>query len=142
MVIECKFQILDLQNKIDGFYGMRNKEKQYCELVNSQISKRLHEILKYGIPNVSFEEWNALRFLFDETIPTFCTSLINKVPSIRDEELRLCMLIRLGFRPKEMSVLLGVPMQNITNMRARLMQKYIGRANASAKDFDKILQEL
>ena len=50
-------------------------------------------------------------------------------------------LIRLRFIPSELSVLLGISPQNVTNMRQRLLQKLF-HAQGGAKDFDERIRSL
>jgi putative tetratricopeptide repeat-containing domain protein len=60
---------------------------------------------------------------------------------LNEKERLVCLLIRLRFIPSELSVLLGISPQNVTNMRQRLLQKLF-HAQGGAKDFDERIRSL
>jgi len=60
---------------------------------------------------------------------------------LNEKERLVCPLIRLRFIPSELSVLLGISPQNVTNMRQRLLQKLF-HAQGGAKDFDERIRSL
>lgn len=39
----------------------------------------------------------------------------------------MCLLVKMCFLPVEMAVLLVTSKQNVSNMRSRLVQKYLGK---------------
>jgi putative tetratricopeptide repeat-containing domain protein len=51
------------------------------------------------------------------------------------------MLIRLRFIPSELSALLGISPQSVTNMRQRLLQKLF-HEKGGAKDFDEKIRAI
>ena len=57
------------------------------------------------------------------------------------KERHICMLIRLRFIPSELSALLGISPQSVTNMRQRLLQKLF-HEKGGAKDFDEKIRAI
>ena len=72
------------------------------------------------------EEWQALRSMVNSEVPGFYSTL-NNGHVLRPDEYNLCMLLRLHFKPLEISNLTGISQKNVSAMRRRLLQKVLGR---------------
>jgi hypothetical protein len=70
-------------------------------------------------------------------IPGFYAKL-NSRSILRTEEYGLCMLVRLHFKPSEMSNMTGISLKNVSAMRRRMTQKILGQ-DGSPKDLDEFL---
>lgn len=68
-------------------------------------------------------------------------SLLASHADLSERERQVLMLVRLRFLPGEMSALLGITPQAITNMRMRLMAKMFGE-KGGAKAFDERIHKL
>lgn len=53
-------------------------------------------------------------------------------------EYLVCLLVKVGFLPTEISVLTGLSQSNVSNIRKRLFEKMTGD-KGSAKDFDQYI---
>ena len=129
-------QRLKQYKKISEIPSVDEMEK---EIRNSSVvqkmlligSNKLREI-------VTNTEWKEVEELFDCYLPRFYSVFHSPHYMTNDEDYHLCMLIRLGFKPKEISNLTGHSSQMITNIRSRLMQR-VFNIDGGAKEFDKIL---
>ena len=99
---------------------------------------------KLSKPNdnpVTNEEWEKVFDTINRLLPRFF-EVVNERKSLSYIEYNICVLIRLGFQPKEVVVLLGLPLTyNITMMRKRLLSKVFDMTG-SAKDLDRYIREI
>ena len=68
-------------------------------------------------------------------IPVFIQTLGNTSYELQRHETYLCILIKAGFRPSEIAILMNMTPQNISNLRARLNKKMF-QTEKGAKDFN------
>ncbi|UKK51092.1 hypothetical protein L6472_00405 [Prevotella sp. E13-17] len=88
------------------------------------------------------DEWMALHDMINSEIPSFFATIYGDEKNISEEEYRLCLLIRLGFKPKEMLTLMDYPpSKNVSVVRKRLMWKIFSESG-TAKEFDKRIREI
>jgi len=88
------------------------------------------------------DEWMALHDMINSEIPSFFATIYGDEKNISEEEYRLCLLIRLGFKPKEMLTLMDYPpSRNVSVVRKRLMRKIFSESG-TAKEFDKRIREI
>ena len=66
--------------------------------------------------------------------------LKEKTASLSEDEYMVCLLVRFNFIPSEISILLNLSSQTVTNIRTRLLKKLFGKMGG-AKDFDQALIE-
>ena len=100
----------------------------------TEISQKFSHLLK-SLNEPSKQDWDALEAMFNDKLPFFSQFIYSKFPKLSNEDLHLCMLIRLGYRPLEISVLMGISQGNITNKRRRLLNKIYNR-DGKPGDFD------
>jgi len=60
---------------------------------------------------------------------------------LSDSEYHVCLLVRAGFSPADIGILMQQSPSNISNIRKRLYQKMTGK-DGSPKDFDKYIKSL
>lgn len=66
----------------------------------------------------------------------------SKIENIVNEyEYQVCMLIRTGFTPSDICILMNTSKSSIANVRKKLYKKLTGR-NGSSKDFDAYINSL
>ncbi|TGX80600.1 hypothetical protein E5358_12580 [Palleniella muris] len=75
-------------------------------------------------------EWSALIDVVGNHLPDFLVSLEATSVHLTDDELRVCVLTRIGFVPSEIAVLMDMTKQNVTNLRSRLNKKIFNEAGA------------
>ena len=123
------------------------QEKQYLEkqfdcqpkqplFADEPIVRLLDENLRKAPNSMTSDEYHRLKELFTGFEPL---SRWEKMMS--SNEYHVCLLIKVGFSPKDISILMGLSLSNISNIRKRLFEKMTGR-KGSAKDFDKFIMSL
>ena len=85
---------------------------------------------------MSGEERKMLISLFDSY------EEISRLKAVLSEsEYELCLLVKLGFAPSQISLLTGRSRSDITNIRKRLYNRITGK-DGSSRDFDKFIKSL
>ena len=134
--INRKIQEIELlQNTIKQLEeGNGSPDDRLDEFEESDIVKRLKQ--KAGKKEyASASELAGLRAAAVKHLPSFIQTLGNTGYELQSHETDLCVLIKVGFRPSEIAILMNMTPQNITNLRARLNKKMF-HADKGAKDFD------
>lgn len=129
--------------RIDQLY----QEKQKYEKVKTRmdninkysdkpIVKQLKHHAKHDLTPMTKEEISRLKKIFVGE-ERFC-----KIENIINEyEYLVCMLIRTGFTPSDICILMNSSKSSIANVRKKLYTKLTGR-NGSSKDFDMYINSL
>lgn len=129
--------------RIDQLY----QEKQKYEKVKTRmdninkysdkpIVKQLKHHAKHDFTPMTKEEISRLKKIFVGE-ERFC-----KIENIINEyEYQVCMLIRTGFTPSDICILMNSSKSSIANVRKKLYTKLTGR-NGSSKDFDVYINSL
>lgn len=134
-----------LQKQLEDYSGLINHYNPSSleeRLSSSNVILRFRNKLNYP-QKVELDEndWQELNDLINCEIPRFF-GLMNKEKPLSLMEYRLCILIRLGFQPKEQMILLSLPpTYNITVYRKRLYKKIFG-VDGSPKELDRIIHEI
>ena len=118
----------------------KNKAKKE-ELQATSIYHRIKQILKYPKKGMIRDDWKDLEQMIDENIPTFYQTLKRLYPKLNKSDYRMCMLIRLGFTPSEISILTNTPNSTISMKRSRLLFSMF-QNEGKPEDFDKRIQEI
>ena len=84
---------------------------------------------------------NELRKTANQLLPRFMYQLNHKEYELSCNEINLCILIKAGFRPSEIAILLNMTSQNISNLRNRLNKKLFN-TNKGARNFDEKITNL
>lgn len=94
-------------------------------LADTGIARRFRQMALNPTAKPTAEEWQELRSMVNSEIPGFYSTL-NNGHVLRPDEYNLCMLLRLHFKPLEISNLTGISQKNVSAMRRRLLQKVLG----------------
>ena len=87
----------------------------------------------------STEEWHQIEEMVFELFPQFQEFLNNYDGLMNDKERKACILIRAGFKPKNISNMLGVGPSYISNIRTEMLQRVFGKTGGP-KEFDRIIR--
>ena len=126
-------RLKDMEKKM----RLRNLLKQEAALLESDTVTAIRNLKDAP----SHEQWQNLKHHLNRAMPDFLPSLKMRYPSIREEELRICILLRLHIPLKQIAVLCNISLQNLNNTRRRLLLKVFG-VEGNAKDFDINIQNL
>lgn len=108
-------------------------------LLQYDIIKQLHKYAcRLTLP--SDEEWNEFEKAVKTFLPDFYTKLSSYADRLNEKEWRICMLTKLNFIPSEISSLLNLSKQRITNLRNDLNLKLFSKNGA--KTFDTHIHQL
>lgn len=114
------------------------ERKSYLKetLANAEIVKTLERHAKKDFKSMSVSEVNQLKALFADYEP-----LSRWEHKLSSNDYQVCLLVKLGFGPSELSILTGLSASNISNIRKRLLMKMTGK-DGSTKDFDRYIRSL
>lgn len=95
-------------------------------LANADIARHFRQISLNPTIRPTADDWRELRSMINSEVPGFYSTL-NNGHVLRPDEYDLCILIRLHFKPLEISNLTGISQKSVSAMRRRLLQKVLGR---------------
>lgn len=141
------------QRNIETELSMRinqlEKEKSLRELSDIEeqlqcnpIVIRFHHYAENPPAMPTNADWVELRKLIQKAYPNFTKTLQSSGHLLRNEEIQICILIRLNFQMKHISNLMGMRMSTIANIRKRLLYKLFNKKEGSALDFDKQIRAI
>lgn len=88
----------------------------------------------------SYDDWTQLFRVAEEYYPGF-VSKVKSCDAIGRAEYQVCVLVKLGFRTSDIAFLTNNSLNNVCNMRSRMMEKIFG-VKGGSKDFDTKIMEL
>ena len=111
--------IRDKNALIESFrYQLENNTK------NGNGQKTDDLVVKLEQSNILTEaDWLEFKRNFSKVFPGFTRTLESKFPNLTAAELRLMVLIKLGFSIPEMSSTLGILPESVRKTRSRVMKK-------------------
>lgn len=107
-------------------------------LADSGIARRFRQIADNPLAHPTPEEWQELRSMINSEVPGFYSTL-NNGHILRPDEYDLCILLRLHFKPLEISNLTSISQKNVSAIRRRLLQKVLGHDGKPAEFDDFII---
>ena len=122
---EYQKQLQDMRQSTDA--SCRLRKEQRTQIQNTDIYRLLEEKASsvQGKANVTAKEWQEL----ERVIRTFDADFLPKLEGLpyswKSSERLLCLLLRVGFTPSQIGVLLSRPVQTITTMRRRLAERLL-----------------
>ena len=87
------------------------------------------------------EEWDLLQRQISTYYPGFHDFMQEHVFLLSDKERKICLLLRIGFKPTNIANMIGVTSSYITELRTKMLQKLFG-LSGNSKSFDKMLREI
>ncbi len=87
------------------------------------------------------EEWNLLQSQISTYYPGFHDFMQEHDFHLSDKERKICLLLRIGFKPTNIANMIGVTFSYITELRTKMLQKLFG-LSGNSKSFDKMLREI
>lgn len=123
-------QKIELLNHILQQKTIENEQEKEAQeyLFNSDIYKLLQERANSarGKAYVTAEEWELLKNLITPAYPLFFERLFSLHATPNDNELHVCILLKLQFRPADIGRLLELKPETISSIRKRLYRKVTG----------------
>ncbi len=131
-----------LEKKIAEYQEDKSKPEEWnmqTDLLNSEAILHLHRLASRG-SEATTEDWKEISELLSLQDADFIKELASH-QEITQKEQNLCLLVRLRFIPSEISALLGISSQNVTNMRGRLLLKMYNK-KGGAREFDTTIRSI
>jgi hypothetical protein len=120
-----ELEIDQLRQQLSLYQGVQDKSEALNieqNLLSHQIVRKMHGLARHSIVP-SDAEWKALESLVSELLSDFYCHINAPEYKLSAAELKTCILIRLSFIPSEISVLLDITKQRMTNIRASINKK-------------------
>lgn len=115
----------------------RQQELKTTELQRSECYGKFHD--DKFLP--ALKDFVELQQVLDDTYDNFTSKLKELIPAIREEELWVCCMIKMGMTPVRMCKVLSCNPNYLSMMRKRLYKK-IFHQEGSATDFDAFIKDL
>ena len=134
-------EIEKLRQMLDAYKGHTHTGQWELEqsLLRHEIVKRMHQhAYKLAVP--SDAEWQDLQGVVEKSLPEFYAKLTAFAGQLTDKEWKVCLLVKLNFIPSELTVLLNLSKQRVTNIRTNLNKKLFGESGS--RTFDANLHKL
>ena len=134
-------EIEKLRQMLDAYQTNTHADQWELEqsILQHDIVKRMHQhAYKLVVP--SDAEWNDLQGVVEKSLPEFYAKLAATESQLTDQEWKVCLLVKLNFIPSELTVLLNLSKQRVTNIRTHLNQKLFGESGS--RTFDSNLHKL
>ncbi len=110
----------------------KNKVLQEVKTHLEEVSRKVPSELKQNLKKIDLllarnmktdKEWNLFKLYFEQVNGDFFKKLIDKNPSLNNNDLRHCALIKLNLNIKEVASLLNVSPHTVKSARYRLKRK-------------------
>ena len=144
LVKEKNEKIELLEDKITQYASLsKHFEPDTLEerLHSSSIYALFHSMLSDPTMTPSEQHWQELYDMINRELPRFFSILNSGKKPLSQDEYRLCILIRLGFRSKDCFVLMNIKPNRIANLRKSLLGKVFNQ-EGSSDDFDKKIMSI
>lgn len=129
-------QINQLYQEKQKYEKVKTRVDNINKYSDKPIVKQLKHHAKHDLTPMTKEEISRLKELFAGE------EGFSKIDNIVNEyEYQVCMLIRTGFTPSDICILMNSSKSSIANVRKKLYTKLTGR-NGSSKDFDVYINSL
>ena len=110
-------------------------------LQNSEICRIFRYVAAHPQNKVLTAQWIQLQDLINQEIPSFYGIIHDKNRNMKKVDYRICILVRLHFSPKEISVITGESLSYISTKRGRLLARIYG-IEGKPEEFDKRIQKI
>ena len=116
------------------------KQGQGDERIHIVRESAIYQKLLDTTKGLSHKDQEEVEELLNQVYPDFFTHL-RSLGVVKDHELMVCMLLKMGYNPSRMATLLSHTQSAITNTRKKLYERITGK-QGKASDWDEIIQNL
>ena len=131
---ECEIQ--KLQTALAIYQDNEQSVEQWSDeraIFACDIAKRLHSLSSHA-QKATPNELNCLLVTAQNAFPKFYANITDTSKGLSHTEIIISILIRFRFIPSEISLLLGLSSQRITNLKSSVNQKLFGTQGAKTLD--------
>lgn len=133
---ELTQEVLTLQKRDDTSIKRAIDE----EMQSTPICQKFHKA-GFGYDTVISEDWKELEHTLYDKYPYFKNLMESHRSLIGDDEFKISLLVRLSFKPSEISNLLDIKSSTVSMKRERLVYKLF-KVKGKAKELDDRLKKL
>lgn len=132
--LKYKMKVRQLEQLLADFRSRGDTASdQHRQLSDAPIVRHIRRLLSNSRQQaLTDEDWHALEDTMAELQPEFLERL-QEFYSFSTQELRICLLLRLGLQPAAIAQLTNRAKQTITSSRSRLFQKVFGQKGNPAQ---------
>ena len=136
-------------DRLDAELTRYRKKEELTAAASSDEESLLREFSFYqdllrltdqGHP-LSENDWKAVQEFQKDHLPQFHQFLSDNRHALTDYEYRVCLLVRLYFKPKNIANALGLDASYVTRVRRSMVKKLFGVA-ASSKEADMLVRQI
>ncbi|MBR2459394.1 MAG: hypothetical protein IKB39_08805 [Bacteroidaceae bacterium] len=133
---EKESEIQKLQTALAIYQDNEQSVEQWSDeraIFACDIAKRLHSLSSHA-QKATPNELNCLLVTAQNAFPKFYANITDASKGLSHTEIIISILIRFRFIPSEISLLLGLSSQRITNLKSSVNQKLFGTQGAKTLD--------
>ncbi|MBR7170595.1 MAG: hypothetical protein IKD19_00105, partial [Prevotella sp.] len=133
---EKESEIQKLQTALAMYQDNEQSVEQWSDeraIFACDIAKHLHSLSSHA-QNATPNELNSLLDTAQNAFPKFYANITDASKGLSHTEIIISILIRFRFIPSEISLLLGLSSQRITNLKSSINQKLFGIQGAKTLD--------
>ncbi|MBR4160467.1 MAG: hypothetical protein IKT87_02145 [Bacteroidaceae bacterium] len=133
---EKESEIQKLQTALAMYQDNEQSVEQWSDeraIFACDIAKRLHSLSSHA-QKATPNELNCLLVTAQNAFPKFYANITDASKGLSHTEIIISILIRFRFIPSEISLLLGLSSQRITNLKSSVNQKLFGTQGAKTLD--------
>lgn len=114
-----------LQSEVEQLNDeLSRTERSYAKLMNEGENILTTLLLKANNRvNVNEKEWNRMKDYIDEVYPHFLDNLVDAIPNINQDYMRIAMLVKLEFSTTHIASLVCRSVTAVSNARRRMYEK-------------------
>lgn len=129
-------EIQQMNLALNSFHQVGENENWMTEisLLDNELVNHFHAQANGVSCKISDSEWEKLKSLVEKQLPDFIRFISAPDKRLTDREYLVAILVKLHFIPSELSLLLGVGSQQITNIRSKINSKLFGKSGAKTLD--------
>lgn len=138
--LQTEIERLQCSNKI-AHIDMAKDQEAIAKVRASSIYRVIQEqIMQNNGRPLKIEEWEELTSIIDEAFGDFSNKLMSYC-QLNAQEFHVCLLLKIGIKPNDISMLTARSKQSISSIRNRLFRKVFGD-KGSGKDWDDFIYSL
>lgn len=141
--------LAEKENMVEKLQHIIEKQKDKDFLDHVSIDKHIKESDIYQLlvnkqykEELSVCELRDCRKLVIETLPEFSSLLFSKSHQISPKDYNVCMLLRLGFRSKEVSNMLGITQGRVSQICAKVLLNVFKKDTGGVTELTELLYQL
>lgn len=130
--------ITELQERVAQYerdLNVKDIAIQEDDIQSASIRSDFEYFITHVKEHPSNRRWNALASFAKTKLPKLFMMLNNY--NVSQHEFRICILVRLKFKPGEIATIMNCRFPEVSLTRSRLLKRIYGIENGKAADFDK-----